>query len=191
MSSKTTCASKIVKTNQTTAAKRSHWLAPKDSPEPKVKRQCADPNAAVVTLGIPKKKYSRNWVEEPVSVPPALVNQADPVYDQEGRDIGLFLEQPSDRIVDTTLSHVFEYIFSKARRAQDELERVMAMAKTNGPRGTVTHMLRVIRLDRNLKLTMHHMLMAELARLSVTSGEPIVLPQYPNGETTSLPRPSP
>ena len=184
MSSKTTCVSKIAKTNQTPAVKRSHWLAPKDSLEPKVKRQCAEPNATVVTLGIPKKKYSRTWVEEPVSVPPTSVTQADPIYDQEGRNIGLFLEQPSDRIMDATVSHVFEYIYSKAKRAHDELERVMTMARTNGPRGTITHMLRVIQLDRNLKLTMHHMLMAEHARLSVTSGEPVVMSHYPDDSTT-------
>ena len=174
MSSTTACVTKAVK-GPSACVKKSYWPASIDSPATRAKRHSPESDSAAATMGIPKKKYSRNWKEESSTIPPLLVNQASPIYDIDGMDIGLYLDQPSDRLVDTTLSHVFEYIHSKTKTAQAELERVMAMAKTNGPRGTISHMIRVIQIDRNLKLTMHYMLMAEHARLSVAACEPQVL----------------
>ena len=78
MSSNTACLAKAVK-GPSAPVKKSYWPASIDSPATRAKRHSPESDSAVATMGIPKKKYSRNWKEESSTIPPLLVNQASPI----------------------------------------------------------------------------------------------------------------
>ena len=137
--------------------------------ENSVENQDVTAEMPVTTLGIPKKKYSKIHLDSSVKNYDRCeleMNSPRPVYDKEGKNIGLFLAHPNDEIVSESVLQSCRYILKKSYLAHQELERVLDMKTTLGPFGTIEYMTRMIQQDRNLKLSMHYMLLAENARLT-------------------------
>ena len=179
MSSEPIHTFKIVKVPSKRTYKKVENLKKEEMFEPKVARHCAAAEMPAVTMGIPKKKYSR---ECPVKAPTASdmkLPTADPVYDSEGKNIGLFMEHSSDMQVGTMIGNSCEYIFRKSRLHNEELERVLEIFRKSNSLTAISYMIKVIQADRNMKLSMHYMLLAEYARLSKPSEEaPRNLPRF-------------
>ena len=132
-------------------------------------QECVPTEMPATTLGIPKKKYSKNHLHSSVKNYDQCELEVDsprPVFDKEGKNIGLFLAHPNDEIVSESVLQSCRYILKKSYLAHQELERVLDMKTTLGPFGSIAYMTRMIQQDRNLKLSMHYMLLAENARLT-------------------------
>ena len=149
-----------------------HSKKRKASPEPstsKNEKGKADTEKPATTLGIPKKKYSKMKIENFVKNSQeceAELPLPEPVYDYEGKDVELHKMHPSDQKLSECMTKSCKYVLKRSYLAHKELERVLNMRTTLGPQGSIAYMTRMIQQDRNLKLSLHYMLLAENARLT-------------------------
>ena len=142
-----------------------------ESSEPKKTKHCIAAEMPVVTMGIPKKKYSRQCPVTAPSFSEIRLPLKKPEYDITGKNIGLFIPQHSDAKVGNLINDSCEYMLRKSRLHSQELERVLKISRTSNSLSSIKHMIKVIQADRNLKLSMHYMLLAEYARLVEPSDE--------------------
>ena len=170
MSSETIKTFKIIKVP---AKKAYRKVVPSmdESPEPKKAKHCAAAEMPAIAMGIPKKKYSRECPVKAPSFSEIRLPLSKPEYDTAGKNIGLFIPQHSDAQVGTLINDSCEYMLRKSRLHSQELERVLKISRTSNSLSSLKHMIKVIQADRNLKLSMHYMLLAEYARLVEPSDE--------------------
>ena len=142
-----------------------------ESLDPKKARHCTAAEMPVVTMGIPKKKYSRECPVTAPSFSEIRLPLTKPEYDITGKNIALFVPQNSDTKVGNLINDSCEYMLRKSRLHSQELERVLKISRTSNSLSSIKHMIKVIQADRNLKLSMHYMLLAEYARLVEPSDE--------------------
>ena len=102
MSSETIKTFKIIKVP---AKKAYRKVVPSmdESSEPKKARHCAAAEMPAITMGIPKKKYSRECPVTAPSFSEIRLPLTKPEYDTTGKNIGLFIPQHSDAKVGTLI----------------------------------------------------------------------------------------
>ena len=144
-------------------------LSPGDEPPPTAE--------ALATAGddkLLKKRCLQGYQRMPVKAPAVPERQPlspDPVYDQAGRNMTLLEITPSEVIVGNSAIQTCKFFLQKSRDLNTEMEKVLDMKLTLGPMGSLTYLTRNIATDRNLKLAMHYMLIAESHRLTVVDEE--------------------
>ena len=143
MSSEPILTFKIVKVPSKRAYKKVDTLKMEELLKPKIAKHCAAAEMPAFTMGIPKKKYSRKCPVKASLASEMRLPTADPVYDSEGKNIGLFMEHSSDMHVGTMIGNSCEYIFRKSRLHNEELERVLGIFRNTNSLSAISYMIKV------------------------------------------------